>query len=200
MNRWQQRQQQTRLDFLQATLTLILEHGYEGITVVDIAERANYGRSTFYHYFKDKDEVVWAVFEHYMGTLDQHIIASVQHFSSPMREYESWKIIFRSIDQWRGFFTQFEGLESLGLRKIAKDFLIQQFEGHLRAGRFSLMTDVSPDLTARFFVSTIFDLVNYWLLHPELGGGDYMAGQLFQLIFRASAPTELPNPPMQPDP
>jgi AcrR family transcriptional regulator len=189
-NRWQQRQEQTRLDFLNAALLLVLEKGYDALTVSAIVRRANYGRSTFYAYFNDKEGVVWALFEHYMGALDEHIIASVQHLESPLREYRSWQIIFTNIEAQREFFLQMEVQATLTLRQIMKDYLIRQFEGHLRAGRFSLLTDVPPEIAARFFVVTIVELLEYWLRHPETGSAAEMVDRLFVLIFRQPAPRD----------
>ena len=41
----------------QALLSLIIEKDYEAITVEDICERANVGRSTFYAHFTSKDDL-----------------------------------------------------------------------------------------------------------------------------------------------
>lgn len=189
-NRWQQRQQKTRLDFLLATLELILERGYDAVTVVDIAEKANYGRSTFYNYFNDKEEVAWAIFEHFMGQLDAHIIQSVAHLPSPQREYVSWQIIFKNIEQQKDFFRQLQNQNTLSLRYIMKDYLVKQFGDHLRAGRFSLLTSVEPELASRYYVATIMELLDYWLQHPEIGSAQDMVERLFLLIFRQPIPKD----------
>lgn len=38
-------------------ISLIREKGYKNVTVTDIVERADYNRSTFYLYFKDKEDL-----------------------------------------------------------------------------------------------------------------------------------------------
>jgi AcrR family transcriptional regulator len=48
----------TRLALRQAMVGLILERGYDELTVADIADRANVGRSTFYAHFTDKDDLL----------------------------------------------------------------------------------------------------------------------------------------------
>jgi AcrR family transcriptional regulator len=48
----------------QALLSLIIEKGYEEITVEDICERANVGRSTFYAHFTSKDDLKRRGLEH----------------------------------------------------------------------------------------------------------------------------------------
>ncbi len=56
MPRWQPnaREQLTR-----AALSLFAERGYENTTVVNIAERAGLGKTTFFRYFRDKREVLF---------------------------------------------------------------------------------------------------------------------------------------------
>jgi AcrR family transcriptional regulator len=55
--------QRTRRLLQDALVGLILEKGYEAITVQDILDRANVGRSTFYEHFYDKDDLLLSSFE-----------------------------------------------------------------------------------------------------------------------------------------
>ncbi|KAB2916447.1 MAG: TetR/AcrR family transcriptional regulator [Bacteroidetes bacterium] len=47
----------TKRALAQALSELIVEKGYEAITVQDITDRANVGRSTFYAHYESKDEL-----------------------------------------------------------------------------------------------------------------------------------------------
>ena len=46
-----------------ALLSLIQEKGFEALTVQDIIDRANVGRSTFYAHFADKEDLFLQGFE-----------------------------------------------------------------------------------------------------------------------------------------
>lgn len=48
----------TRQALHQALIRLVLERGYDQVTVADIADAANVGRSTFYAHFTDKDDLL----------------------------------------------------------------------------------------------------------------------------------------------
>jgi AcrR family transcriptional regulator len=52
------RVQRTRLAVHQALIALMLEKGYDAITVQDIIERANIGRATFYAHYQHKEDLL----------------------------------------------------------------------------------------------------------------------------------------------
>jgi AcrR family transcriptional regulator len=51
----------TRRALKEALTDLILEKGYEAVTVQDVIDRADVGRSTFYAHFIDKDDLLMAI-------------------------------------------------------------------------------------------------------------------------------------------
>ncbi len=50
--------QRTRPLLQEALFQLIIERGYERITIADITERANLGRTTFYLHYRDKEDLL----------------------------------------------------------------------------------------------------------------------------------------------
>lgn len=84
-----------------ALIALIPEHAYAAITVDDICQRANVGRSTFYTHYADKDALRSATIEAHLGSLSrgrmsagQEIGARLFAFSLPMFEHA---LAFRSL-------------------------------------------------------------------------------------------------------
>jgi AcrR family transcriptional regulator len=51
--------QRTRQLLRDALMTLIVERGYEAITIQDIADRANVSRTTFYLHYRDKEDLLF---------------------------------------------------------------------------------------------------------------------------------------------
>ncbi|HEX6292794.1 MAG TPA: TetR/AcrR family transcriptional regulator [Herpetosiphonaceae bacterium] len=68
--------QRTRKLLQEALFALILEKGYEAVTVQDIIDRANVGRSTFYAHFLDKQQLFLSGFEQLHSFLAQQRAAA----------------------------------------------------------------------------------------------------------------------------
>ncbi|MFJ6673749.1 TetR/AcrR family transcriptional regulator [Actinosynnema sp. NPDC091369] len=56
----ERKQQRAREQIVEAAFELFAERGFAAVTVTDIAERAEVGRTTFFRYFGDKQEVVFS--------------------------------------------------------------------------------------------------------------------------------------------
>jgi AcrR family transcriptional regulator len=67
------RTQRTRQTLSHALIALIQEKRYEAITVQDICDRANVGRSTFYAHYPDKDALLSSNFQEVMQSLGSEL-------------------------------------------------------------------------------------------------------------------------------
>ncbi|MGW4059261.1 TetR/AcrR family transcriptional regulator [Amycolatopsis sp. NPDC004747] len=56
----ERKQRQARARIIEAAQELFFDRGFDGVSVGDIAERAEVGRTTFFRHFGDKQEVVFA--------------------------------------------------------------------------------------------------------------------------------------------
>ncbi len=180
--------QKTRAAFMQAFIELVIQHGLDRITVTDIANAADYGRWTFYQYFKSKEDIAWAAFEHWMTQLDHYLVSMVAHLPSPQREYQSWRLIFKAFYDQRNFLTRLDSMAISIWRVRAKEFLASQFVQHLHNGQFALMDGVRPEIAARLYVVALMELLEYWNTHPELGDDERMVDEFFRFIFNQAPP------------
>ncbi|MDB4973523.1 MAG: Transcriptional regulator [Myxococcaceae bacterium] len=60
----------------EALLSLILEKGWDEVSVQDVCERADVGRSTFYVHFGDKEELLLSGFDFFQRDLLQQVAAA----------------------------------------------------------------------------------------------------------------------------
>lgn len=188
----QRSRQRTYQALVSAAVELIIARGYDAVSVAEITRTANYGRSTFYLYFRDKEDLVWKLLSEQMQVMDRYIIEQVTPLASPEREREAWRLIFASTEQARPFFVQMNGELSRRLRQMQKDHLIARFEQQVRDGFYSIGLDEPPQLVARFITGAILELLEYWLYHPELGDPQMMADRMVHLVFRLPPPERPP--------
>ena len=182
MNRFELNKQKIRNAFFGSAVTLILEKGYDAVTVSEICDLADYGRSTFYLHFQNKEDLVWAILKHNLSFMDKQVLDAVKAMESPQREWTAWYTIFQTIPFQRTFYLKLNGDLSLRLRQWQKQQLLTVFEAQLREGIYSLLLDdIPPDIGARFITGAILEVLEYWLMHPELGDPQTMATYFFRL-------------------
>lgn len=177
-------QQRTYDALVNAGIAILQEEGYDALSVTSITQKADYGRGTFYLYFKDKEAFVWTIMRHQVVLLDGYIAQSVGHLLYPEREIRAWEIIFSTIKKQARFWRQLDGQTSQQLRQKQRQLLLEQFEQNLREGRYRLPIDVSPELGARFLVGAAQEILEYWLQNPDIGDAYTMAQLFCRLIYR----------------
>src|SRR5258708_21010383 len=67
------RPQRTRRQLSRALIDLITEKRFDDITVQNVIDRADVGRSTFYSHFRDKEDLFQKNWERFLDMLAQHI-------------------------------------------------------------------------------------------------------------------------------
>ena len=90
IKRFERMKQRTYEEFMGAGLKLILKYGYDSVSVADIAREADYGRSTFYLHFKDKEDLAFHLLMYQTHQLDAYLIKAVGQYPHPRREWEAW--------------------------------------------------------------------------------------------------------------
>ncbi|MFN8486129.1 MAG: TetR/AcrR family transcriptional regulator [Caldilineaceae bacterium] len=67
------RSQRTARLLTDALIALMQEKRFDKLTVQDIIDRADVGRSTFYAHYQDKEDLLLRSFEHLIAELSQHL-------------------------------------------------------------------------------------------------------------------------------
>jgi AcrR family transcriptional regulator len=162
------RVQRTRLLLHKALISLILQKKYESITVQEILDRADVGRSTFYMHFRDKDDLLVIGFENLKSLLQSAQEGAVP---APGKSYE--KIIAFSLamfehgHEYRAVNRALLGshAEAVVRRQIHSALvaivgqeLKVQFQKRKRGDCL-----VSAELLTHFLVSTYISVLTWWL-------------------------------------
>ena len=155
------RVQRTRRMLQEALVELILEKGYEKITVQDIIDSADVGRSTFYSHFVDKEDLFLSGFEAMKTTFEEHIGDSAATSQSP------WEVIEKMFEHARSHQHVYKTLAGKQGGRIAmshlEDYLTQVMSGHLRPAVSSAEDAIPSEVVARFAVGAFMSMLTWWL-------------------------------------
>jgi AcrR family transcriptional regulator len=98
------RSQRTRQLVISAMMDLMIEKSYDAITVQDLLDRANIGRSTFYSHYFDKEDVLTALAEQMLEMLrkpfsqrdaGQRILPSLELFQHALQHHQHFRAMLR---------------------------------------------------------------------------------------------------------
>lgn len=120
------RVRRTRRMVQEALVALILEKGYDAVTVTDIIDRADVGRSTFYAHFSDKRDVLYSNLDElaFLHPKPREETGELFAFSLPMFEHvREQRRLVRALLGRRGGGHVVEHGEQL-LTAIVKDELL----------------------------------------------------------------------------
>ena len=151
-----------------ALISLILEKKYKSITVQEILDRADVGRSTFYTHFRDKDELLIGGLENVRHLLQ---FAQTGAATAPGKSYE--RIIgfslamFEHGHEYRAVNRALLGsnAETVVRRQIHSALtavVSQEVRAQLQKRKRS-DCPVSPELLTHFLVSTYISVLTWWL-------------------------------------
>src|ERR1700676_4037778 len=172
----------TRAMLQHALTCLILKKGYEAITIQDICDEANVGRSTFYAHYTSKDDLKRSGFEHLRKELvERQREAQAAPGDMKDRSLGFSLIMFEHardhIDLYRALVGGRGGAVSLGqIRKMLSDLVRNEFAA--TAGKNS--TDIVPrELAVQYVVGAYMSVLTWWL-----DGGAKLPPKRIDAMFR----------------
>src|SRR5690242_228295 len=82
-----------------ALVSLILEKGYEAVTIKDITDRADVAYVTFYRHYKDKDQLLMQRLQESLGELTEHIETAARQAQKEFSTDNEGLLIFKHVQQ-----------------------------------------------------------------------------------------------------
>lgn len=156
------RVQRTRQILRDALVALILEKGYQKITVQDIIDRANVGRSTFYSHFRDKDDLLFSGFDELAHDLDRHM-------SSTDATTDSQGHLLHSLDFFIHAYNNKElyvAMTESGGGELLLDIARQHMQSHIQAhlNEITSVEEIIPiAVISNFLAGSLLSLIIWWL-------------------------------------
>ncbi|HSJ87655.1 MAG TPA: TetR/AcrR family transcriptional regulator [Anaerolineales bacterium] len=161
------RSQRTRHLLSTALVSLIREKGYDSITVSDIIQRANVGRSTFYAHYRDKDDL-------FVGEMDRVIEVLGQRAPD-----EEETLFFPSLGLFRHVGEEYELYKAL-IWTPGIDLLIKHMQKllsqriKLRLEQSGQSYDMPLPILANFIAGNFLTLLKWWLENKRVYSPEQM--------------------------
>ncbi len=159
------RVRRTRELLRRALLSLVQEQGYERITVQDILDRADVGRSTFYAHYRDKDDLLLSGFEDIRVALTTEREAAEHADGGARQLLQPLLVVFRHVEAHRHFWQPLarKGGADVVVR-ILRDYVAVLVREHFRA-QFpaAAKNQVQLETAVQFIVSAFIGLGIWWL-------------------------------------
>ena len=158
---------------LKATLDLLVERGFHDTPTSLIAKEASVATGTLFHHFKNKEELINAL---YLETKSKMVNALKKDFTETGSIEEKLKKLWKGSVQWGimhpkeyQFFQQFSN--SPFITKLTRDEALSQFEFIQdiieEAVNSDSVKDIYPEFFMDFIEGTFILGMNHFRKHPE---------------------------------
>lgn len=176
------RVRRTRELLRSALLSLVQEKGYDRITVQDILDRADVGRSTFYAHYRDKDGLLLSGFEDIRSALAAEREAAEKAAGGSSEFLQPLLAAFRHVEGHRHVWQPLarKGGADVVIR-ILRDNVTDLVREHFRS-QFPGLERNQPQVEAatQFVVSACMGLLLWWLDNDV----PYSAEELYSIFRR----------------
>lgn len=148
-----------------ALLALIQEKGYHRITVQDILDRADVGRSTFYAHFRDKDDLLRSGFEDVRAALDSERAAAEAGAVKSTDFLRPLLVVFEHVEEHRHLWcamTQKGGADLI--TRVMSESVAELVQEHFRSHFAEDKTDeMQLEAAMQFVRGACIGLLIWWL-------------------------------------
>lgn len=185
--------EKTRQAIFYALSDLMREKKYSSITIQEIIDRANVGRSTFYAHFETKDELLSYCIENVFEMLNKHNSNFIGHAENQTRFIPLAEFLEHIIENSR-LVRGLMGAESVDLlcNKI-QSYWNQRIEKHLSE---QLPEGTEPKvpiaILTNHITSTMIELLKWWMNHSTNYTPQQM-DQYFQELINPCIRAAIPN-------
>ncbi len=188
------RKHRTRRQLKEALLSLILEKGYDAVTVEDITARADLGRTTFYLHYRDKEELLLESID----SISEELLAQIapippaswnaQPTSPEANPRDPIRVVFRhAADNAPLYLIILHGegatRASRRVRAIISQKVIEVLHESVEGGA-PIRPQVPEEVFAGYLAGALMGMITWWLESQAPYTADEMADMFRRLFFQ----------------
>lgn len=174
------RKQRTRKMLRDALLTLIIERGFDDLTIEDITNQADLRRATFYLHYRDKEELLMTVLRETFAELMRQL--------EPLRakdrlagktQLETFIVMFRHVGENSDLYRVIlNGQGGPRIMREIRQYLADYIQKALRS------RPIPADVIANTIVGAELGVMTWWLDTGKPYPPDFMAEMLHRLLLK----------------
>jgi AcrR family transcriptional regulator len=184
------RTRRTRRLLKEALFSLILEKGYDAVTIEDITEQADLGRTTFYLHYKDKEDLLVESIDSIAAELIARLPPTAWNVIDPRGEDGEWvmdaiRVTFQHAAENAQLYRIILRGEGANQTKRRLQAIIHQKAAELVSERLkdgSLQPRVPMDVFANYFAGALLATITWWLESDTPYPPEEMA-EMFRTLF-----------------
>ena len=183
------RVQKTRKLLQDALIELVAQKSYESVSIREILETANVGRSTFYSHFQDKDQLLHSILDRLDKLFEQHeklFLDTKKNFGNAdlmnlTHDFSPTLSLFQFVGENHRFFKPMLGNRGYGIfAKPVYDYVFAHVHGiftrPLHDNEFAHMhesfkilrshekySSLESEIAAHYFVSALMGILVWWV-------------------------------------
>lgn len=163
-------------------MSLIVERGYDAVSVRDIAERADVGRSTFYAHFIGKDDLLRNSGDWIRGMLIGHRGHGEAHDDAPRPLFDFSLVMFQHAREYRAMHRAVDsGSAGPIIQEVKREILTELFREDLARVRPSSIAN--REACVQYLVGAYMSLLTWWLGRGAKESPEHMDAMFRSLVF-----------------
>jgi AcrR family transcriptional regulator len=185
----------TRRLLRESLMKLVVEKGYDSVTIEDITEKAELGRTTFYLHYRDKEELLLESIDAIAEELTSHIYQQIQAgnpsgtFLSGENQFRPIQFVFEHASNNRMLYQiilRGEGstIAASRIRQIIFDAAQMFFLLYLGQEKVDSIGPANMDIIAAYFSSSLLGFLTWWLESESKIPPEEIGDIIQNLIFR----------------
>lgn len=194
--------QRTRQSLRTALMELIKEKDYDALSIEEITERANVGRTTFYLHYKDKDDLLM---EEFTTTIYERVqtlseipfsvwLPVSKNDDENNKPLQPLLLVFQHIhDHSELYYLLLQSANSNRIveriRKVSTDAIIKFVETKMETDPIPVLSEVPIEFFAAFFSGALLSIVNWWIKEDMHHTPEEVTDMFRSLFFRGARET-----------
>lgn len=173
----------TRQAIKEAFVALVLEKGYELVTILDVSERADYNRGTFYNHFIGKEELLREIHDEFLRGFAETLLIPYEGMErvEATNIYPSSLQLFEHVEKHKDEFMALLSIDKrLGLELV--DVLRESMRTDMHIEMEKSDPPIDYEIMLSYRMSATVGVIMYWAETSFKYSAHYMAEQLLMQV------------------